>query len=115
MFRLLSVLIECMPTKNNRRRYKRNCQFSKIVAEDPELYRINASDKEIEIIHKVVEDDERRRSINETYKEKSQSIYNRMLYNMRSKLQRKWDTGANEELTTQEKRVILQEFGYETT
>lgn len=112
MIRAASVLLHCLPTAKNKRKYKRSCQLTKILLENPELYENDISRRELEIILKAVENDSKPKKRNT--RERAYDLYDKGCCSLQRMLQCKWDNGAEECLTMQEKISILKEFGYDT-
>lgn len=113
MVKAASVLLHCLPTAKNRRKYKRSCQLTKILFENPELYENDVSQREFEIILKAVANDSKPAKKRKP-REWAYDVYEKGCHSLQQMLQCKWDTGVHESLTTQEKISILQEFGYDT-
>lgn len=113
MIRAASVLMHCLPTAKNKRKYKRSCQLTKILLENPELYENDVSRRELEIFLKAVENDSKPKKKRNT-REWAYDLYEKGCCSLQRKLQCRWDTGVQECLSQQEKISILKEFGYDT-
>jgi len=110
--RVLQILMHCLPTKENKLRYKHAYQLTKIINENPELYHIEITDEEREIFRKAIENDEKRRR--ETPPNDPSERREKFYYRLEKWLQRNWDKGLQDNLSTEEKIAILKDNGYDT-
>ena len=110
--RVLQILIQCLPTKENKLQYKRCYQLTKIINENPELYHIEITDAEREMFRRAIEKDEKR--IRETPPNDPSIRRDKFYYRLEKWLQRNWDKGLEDNLSTEEKIAILKDNGYDT-